>query len=74
MAGQKKMVEAINRAFEKTGDTIFELKKVNVHNEDNFFVPASILNDLRRALYSQIKPEVKLHTLPKTPHLIGEKI
>ncbi|MBQ8481246.1 MAG: U32 family peptidase [Alphaproteobacteria bacterium] len=49
-----KSKEAIEKAFAKTGDTPFNLKTINVHNEKGLFAPASMLNELRRDLYSRI--------------------
>lgn len=49
-----KLNEAIKNAFAKTGDTVFCLKNIIIKNEQNLFVPISILNDLRRKLYEQI--------------------
>ncbi len=49
-----KVNEAIKNAFEKTGDTVFDLKNIIIKNEQNLFAPISMLNDLRRKLYEQI--------------------
>ena len=49
-----KVNEAIKNAFEKTGDTVFDLRNIVINNEGNLFAPMSMLNDLRRKLYEQI--------------------
>ncbi len=63
-----KVYEAFLNAFNKTGDTIFELKNFELKNPSNLFVPVSLINDLRRGLYEKIVPVFKhgkLSTLPK---------
>ncbi len=59
-----KTEEAIRKAFDKTGDTKLELKKLDVVNEQGLFVPASILNELRRDLYAKIEIVKKKGELP----------
>ena len=51
----EKMTVAIRNAFEKTGDTSFELADLIIENPKGLFVPMSVLNELRRLLYSQIE-------------------
>ena len=66
----EKVPESVAKAFQKTGDTAFELKDITIHNPDNLFVPMSALNDLRRKLYEDLKPtESEPIALPATPHL-----
>lgn len=55
----ERMADAVRKAFVKTGETDFELNDLVVQNPENCFVPISILNDLRRHLYSQVKVESK---------------
>jgi len=50
-----KSEEAIKNAFAKTGDTAFNLRSLHIENPQNLFTPASMLNELRRDLYSKIK-------------------
>ena len=50
----EKMNEAVEKAFQKTGDTNFDLKALEIENKSNLFVPVSVLNDLRRRLYEKI--------------------
>ncbi len=70
----ERVVEAVKKSFAKTGDTPFELKKLEVENKNGYFVPASILNELRRGLYSQIEIVGKVSALPeKTPQRKGRK-
>lgn len=59
-----KIQEAVEKAFAKTGDTCFALNKLEVVNEQGLFAPASLLNELRRNLYAQIKPETISGKLP----------
>lgn len=60
----EKSAEAIRQAFAKTGDTNFKLRKLDIENKENLFTPVSLLNELRRKLYEQIKPEEKHTELP----------
>ena len=62
-----KTTEAAQKAFAKTGDTVFELGKLNLENEQGLFVPASVFNELRRGLYAQIKLDHKQGILPQVP-------
>ena len=57
---------AIQSAFEKTGDTPFLLEHLTIENPNNLFVPMSILNELRRNLYSQIQLSDNIGSLPDT--------
>ena len=50
-----KMTDAIRSAFEKTGNTALTLSELTVQNKNGLFVPMSVLNELRRQLYSQIE-------------------
>ena len=61
----QKSAEAVQKAFNKTGDTKFELKSLEFTNPKNLFVPASMANELRRRLYEQIKIETPQIALPK---------
>lgn len=65
-----KMTSSIQMAFEKTGDTVLELAELNVHNRQGLFVPMSILNELRRQLYSQIDIIRAVPDMPKTASMI----
>ncbi len=51
-----KMTDALQKVFAKTGDVDFALGKLTVTNPQGRFVPMSILNELRRNLYAQVKP------------------
>ncbi len=50
-----KVNEAVEKAFAKTGDVEFNLGKLEIENTKGYFVPASMLNDLRRDLYAKVK-------------------
>ena len=60
----QKVSEAIQQAFAKTGDTAFALRKLEIENPQQLFVPVSMLNTLRRDLYAQIEVENKGGKLP----------
>jgi len=66
-----KAENSIREAFAKTGNTEFVLKKLTIDNSDKRFVPASLLNELRRNLYAAIEPFKKQGVLPATE--IAEK-
>jgi len=59
-----KVVQAIQACFEKTGNTNLELNNVIINNNNGLFVPVSVLNELRRLLYTQIEPQILSRTLP----------
>ncbi|MBE6462426.1 MAG: U32 family peptidase [Alphaproteobacteria bacterium] len=61
----KKVEEAIENAFKKTGGTIFRVNSVKVNNSEERFVPVSVANDLRRKLLDNIKVEEKEIVLPE---------
>ena len=63
----EKVDEAFLRSFQKTGDTIFELNDFKLQNPQGLFVPASIINELRRGLYEKVKPTFKQGRLSKLP-------
>lgn len=63
----QKSIEAIHKAFAKTGDTNFKLRSLDIDNKENLFTPVSLLNELRRQLYSQIKIEKPSGQLPTLP-------
>lgn len=65
-----KSKEAIEKAFAKTGDTPFNLKRLVINNESGLFAPASLLNDLRRDLYNRINIKQQPVELPE---IIGNK-
>lgn len=60
----EKVNAAVEMAFAKTGETDFALNKLKIENPDGLFVPVSLLNELRRGLYEQIKSEDKHKELP----------
>ncbi len=59
-----KVEPAIEKAFSKTGDTVWKLQKIDIVNPERRFVPVSMLNDLRRQLFDMIYPEEKFGDLP----------
>lgn len=63
----QKSIEAIHKAFAKTGDTNFKLRSLDIDNKENLFTPSSLLNELRRQLYSQIQIEKTSGQLPVLP-------
>ncbi|MBR2299160.1 MAG: U32 family peptidase [Alphaproteobacteria bacterium] len=62
-----KVYDAFLKSFQKTGETAFELGIFELKNPSGLFVPASIINDLRRGLYEKIKPDLKQGTLSYLP-------
>ena len=63
-----KVYEAFLKSFQKTGDTVFELNKLELKNPLGLFAPASLINELRRGLYEKITPlfkQGKQSLLPK---------
>lgn len=60
-----KVFDAVHQAFDKTGDTALKLVHLDFQNPANMFLPASQLNELRRALYAQIEPKLIHRALPE---------
>ncbi|MBQ8751036.1 MAG: U32 family peptidase [Clostridia bacterium] len=60
----KKVNEAIEKAFNKTGGTNFKLDSIFIANNEELFVPVSYLNELRRKLLDSIVVEDKEYILP----------
>ena len=60
-----KVAAAVQNCFEKTGNTNLKLNHLTLHNEQHLFVPASVLNELRRMLYEKVEINFKEHTLPQ---------
>lgn len=69
----QKSLDAIEQAFAKTGDTAFLLHKLHINNPEKLFTPASMLNELRRDLYSKIQVESKTGTLPSALERTADK-
>ena len=46
----EKTAAAVRKAFSKLGDTDYYLRNLTINDPDHLFVPASLLNDLRRDL------------------------
>ena len=63
----EKMVAAVQRVFDKTGDEAFVLGSLDVQNGGGWFVPVSVLNALRRDLYARVKPAAVQPRLLKQP-------
>lgn len=61
----QKSQAAIEAAFAKTGNTNFNLSELHIENKENLFTPSSMLNELRRNLYSRIKFEQPVTFLPE---------
>lgn len=56
--------EAFHLSFSKTGGTPFELNTLKLENPEGLFVPASLINELRRKVYSSVQPTYKTGILP----------
>ncbi len=67
----EKTVEAARKAFDKTGDTPFAVQALTVHNDKALFVPASVMNEVRRKLYTAV-PE-PMHEVALPPVAIRKK-
>ena len=65
-----KTAQAVCNAFSKTGDTEFILDNLEIDNKQELFVPLSLLNELRRNLYSQIEVEYKYGKLDEVTNKI----
>lgn len=50
----EKTTAAIRAAFEKSSEKTYRLGKLEIDDTDKLFVPASFLNELRRALYAAL--------------------
>ena len=61
----EKTKSAIEAAFAKTGDTAFNLQRIEIDNANGLFAPVSMLNELRRDLYGRIKIEQQRIELPE---------
>ncbi len=59
-----KVAQAVQQAFNKTGDTDLSLAHLGIDNPNALFVPASVLNELRRDLYAQIEVVISKGNLP----------
>lgn len=58
---------SIQKAFEKTDSLPYQLENLLIQNEENLFIPMSLLNELRRKLYEQIDlPQLAIQ-LPPLP-------
>lgn len=68
----EKVKSSIKSAFEKTGYTAFLLNRLSIENPQNLFVPMSLLNELRRQLYNQIKFSDARGDLPETTPVAHE--
>lgn len=53
--------KTVKMAFEKLGETQFELAGLTVNNPDNRFIPVSVLNRLRREVMSRLSGLVVAH-------------
>lgn len=69
-----KTEQAVRNAFNKTGDTPFVLRNLEIINSKALFAPLSLLNELRRQLYAQIKIEQKFGVLPIVENKIQHAI
>lgn len=55
------------KAFQKTGESAFVVEKFTFDNPQEWFVPVSVFNELRRALLSDLAALHSLPALPRTP-------
>lgn len=59
-----KVEQAVQEAFAKTGETDLTLRGLTFENKSGLFVPVSLLNELRRQLYTQIIITPQRRSLP----------
>lgn len=50
----EKTAGSAEKAFSKLGGTAYRLEKIEIEDEEKLFVPASVLNDLRRELVEKL--------------------
>ncbi len=62
----EKVKEGALKAFQKMGETAFELGRFQFENPQAFFVPISVLNELRRSLLTVLDTRADLPALPRT--------
>ena len=55
----ERTLDAIRKAFSRLGDTNWTLGSLTVNDPDHLFVPASILNDLRRQFVAQLDAQLE---------------
>lgn len=69
----EKTIEAAQKSFAKTGGTDFSLQALEVYNPSCLFVPASIMNELRRKLLDSIKIEEKHFEFPQIKEVKAQR-
>lgn len=75
----KSPFDNIRTQLSKTGNTIFEIKKVDIHFSEEWFIPSSILGDWRKKLISKLISARKityrqeLKKLEATQHAFPQK-
>ena len=47
-------VDGIKEKLNKTGDTVYSFKNINIELDDNAFIPVSIINKLRREILEKV--------------------
>ncbi len=62
-----KVIDGAMKAFQKMGETAFELGRFQFDNPNGLFVPVSVLNELRRLLVAQLEQPAVLPAFPRTP-------
>ena len=63
---------AIYSCFHKTGDTLFKIAELTIHNPKKLFIPVSLLNELRRQFFESFTKRLNesqtVPTLPEIPY------
>lgn len=54
----------VQKAFEKSGDSQFTLGELTLENKQGYFIPVSVLNELRRRLYADLEVAEERKRLP----------
>ena len=68
-----KVYSNVLQAFEKAGDMPVKLRELYLENKDGLFVPVSLLNELRRLLYSSLSFDKVVPQLPLPQSVKKEK-
>ncbi|MFI3267088.1 MAG: U32 family peptidase [Rikenellaceae bacterium] len=59
----ERAVESIKASFMKTGDTPFAVKRIDISGEVKF-IPAKLINEIRRSFYEQLEDKCKEGYVP----------
>ncbi len=63
------VLEQMKKQLSKLGGTIFSATEIKISLKENFFIPVSILNDIRRKAIEQLL-EIRIKSYKTTPYVI----